>query len=141
MDETIDAGPLLTESPVLIYPHDTAFTLWNRSKDALLLLFKEVVQSRLWIARPMADCKRHTPGILHTKSMYEKNRQIRETQATAIERKIRAYWHPPFLGAYFQFCGKRYYPIPEAIAEREMAACAQESKPETISVSEIRNEQ
>lgn len=69
--------------------------------------------------RAMADCG-DVPSVPQDESLahYYSREMFREAKrilpsddSTMVERRIRAFWFPPYEGAYVELAGKKYYPV------------------------------
>ena len=101
MEETFDTGDIISTSLFPMYPEwETAFSLEARTQVLMLLLFKEVC---IWInsGKELPRIKQDNPYYI-TKKMFEDARKIYPQDSKEIvERKIRAFWYPPYPGANY----------------------------------------
>jgi len=116
IDADIDTGPIID---VLDFPIDpvreTARSLEATSQGRLLELF-----DRVW-----AQCKSDVAGL--TRLPNEGGRQLSRNQLEAmkrinptiddVERKTRAFWFPPYDGAWLEINGARYTLVNHSILE------------------------
>ncbi len=115
MTEDIDSGDIIKVIRFPINPHkETAYSLERETRPYLLSLFKEV----------MMDIKEHgkprgTPqkgGRYISRKEFESMKLIRESDSPElIERKIRAFFYPPYPGAEVELKGRRYTIISDEI--------------------------
>ncbi|MBE7559778.1 formyl transferase [bacterium] len=113
--ETIDTGDVIE---VRRFPIDaereTAQSLERKSQRHLLALFRDVIDRLLRDGcLPRAP---QGPGRYYTRQeMEDAKRVLPEDPAELVERKIRAFWYPPYEGAYLEREGRRYTLVSEAI--------------------------
>ena len=107
--EEFDAGPIIK---VLKFPIDsskeTAFSLEKTAQEKMSVLFKEVVDMLL-----KGEPIKTTPnkgGLYLTSEQLEamKNIDIRNNSAAEINRKIRAFFFPPYKGAKLAIQGEEF---------------------------------
>lgn len=108
VDETIDTGDIIKVNKFQIDPKkETAYSLEQQSQKHLLNLFKEVIE----IATKTNSLPRQkqTQGNYFSKKDFEKLRRITANDSLdEIERKTRAFWYPPYDGAYIEINGQEY---------------------------------
>jgi|GEM_PF-620224 len=109
VDENIDTGDIIKVRKFKIDPtKETAMSLERKSQAHLLELFLEVV--------PLFKEGKNIPrvpqdyGRYFTKDYYEslKKVDLEKDDAETIERKVRAFWFPPYDGAYVEVGEKRF---------------------------------
>ena len=115
VDESFDTGDLIKVHRFEIDPsRETAFSLDQKTQQILLMLFKEVAD----IALDTGTLPR-TPqgeGRYVTRQEYDNLRKIRpDDTIEEIERKIRAFWYPPYPGATVQVLGKKFTLVTEEL--------------------------
>lgn len=108
VDETIDTGDIIEVRRFDINPRrETALSLEQKSQRALLELFEDVID----LALSGAPLPR-TPqgeGRYTSRQAFEEMRRIMPTDTPAeIERKVRAFWYPPYRGATIEIGGQTY---------------------------------
>lgn len=112
MSERLDDGPILGIRPVPIMPRDTAQSLEERSKEALLNLLFDTFTERAWEKLPPSECEQPAAGMLWTKRMFENMAFIDDMGACDLDLHARAFWNPPRSASYIERDGRRYYIIP-----------------------------
>ena len=99
VDESFDTGDIIKVNKFPIDPKkETAFSLEQKSQTFLVSLFKEVIN----LVKENKNLPR-TPqrgGRYYSMNDFEKLRVITKSDSLEeIERKIRAFWYPPYKGA------------------------------------------
>ena len=117
VDETFDTGDIIKTRTFKIDPRqETAFSLEQKSQVFLLELFDEVIDELLQkgtLPRAPQDI-----GRLRTKEDFENLRRIQSGDtAEEIERKVRAFWYPPYSGAAVEIGGREYTLVSEELLE------------------------
>lgn len=114
VDEGIDTGPILRVSSFEIDPHtETAKSLEAKTQPDLKKLFEEVVSCV--IENPAEQST--TPnlgGRYLSRADLEALKQI-DPERDDIGRKIRAFWFPPYDGAWMELSGEKYTLVNRAI--------------------------
>lgn len=107
--EEFDAGPIIR---VLRFPMDptteTAWSLEKKTQPKLDQLFGETME--LFMSGKPIRTRENTGGLYLTGTQLEKLKEVfpgKESPAE-IERKIRAFFFPPYHGAYVMLGGKKY---------------------------------
>lgn len=117
VDESIDSGDIIKVSKFDIDPKlETAFSLEQKSQVTLLELFEEVIE----MVMRDETFKTYPQGKGHyfSKEDFEKLRKIQpDDSLEKIERKIRAFWYPPYGGACLELQGKEFTLINEKLLE------------------------
>ena len=108
IDEGFDTGDLIkVERFEIDAGKHTAFSLEQLTQGYLLRLFKEVISALL--AGGRLSRRKQGEGRYISKSEFENLRRISEEDTPeAIDRKIRAFWYPPYPGAYIEKNGKKF---------------------------------
>jgi len=117
VDESFDGGEIIKVAKFDIDPKkETAFSLEQKSQTALLELFKEIVNTiQLNGTIPSSP---QGGGKYYSKEDFERLRRIsRDDSIDDIERKIRAFWYPPYGGAYVKIKGKEFTLINDKLLE------------------------
>jgi len=115
VDKTFDTGDIVAERRFDVDPdQETAFSLEQKSMRELVALFKTVMTNVLRdqsLPRiPQGE------GTTFSRDVTEKERLIgKDDDEGLIDRKIRAFWYPPFSAATILLNGKRYYVVNEAL--------------------------
>jgi methionyl-tRNA formyltransferase len=108
MDSEIDTGGIVK---VFDFPIDldteTAQTLERKSQPMLYVLFQEVVQAAIESPQPLPTVP-NVGGRYVSRAQMEAMKEIR--LGDDIGRKIRAFWFPPYDGAY-QLIGDQKYTL------------------------------
>jgi methionyl-tRNA formyltransferase len=115
VEETFDSGDIIKTKKFSIDPEtETAFSLEQKSQPYMLDLFKDVIG----MAQENGALPR-TPqgkGRYFSKKEFEKLREIHsENTLEEIERKIRAFWYPPYGGAFIKIQGKEFTVVNKAL--------------------------
>lgn len=108
MDANFDTGDIIKVRRMeMDSTTDTALSLEERTRAEMLLLFKEVCNK---IDRGEALPRSKQKGVHSvTRREFEEARRIQpEDDDEIIERKIRAFWYPPYSGATYGLNGKSY---------------------------------
>ncbi len=116
IDETIDTGPIIAVRRFAIDPHiETARSLEKTSMGELELLFDDVWGR--FLANPgRVECGPNEGGRLLTRREIEEMKRI-DPRRDDIGRKIRAFWFPPYDGAYIEVNGERYTLVDRTILD------------------------
>ena len=110
VDEDFDAGDLVKVIKFDIDPmKENSYSLAQKSLPVLLELFKEVID----IASKTGSLPRvpqdRNQGRYFSQRDFDELRKIKPTDSLdEIERKVRAFWHPPFAGASIEIKGKEF---------------------------------
>lgn len=106
VDESIDTGPIVT---VREFPIDsnaeTCVTLERKSMEELTALVSEVV-SRAISSTALLDSQPNVGGKYVSRLEMEAMKRIEP--GDDLGRKIRAFWFPPYDGAYIEIDGQKY---------------------------------
>ncbi len=108
VDETIDTGQIIKVQKFFIDKENiNTIELEKLSQEKLLELFKEFVKDILE-NKPITSTKQSN-GKYINKEMLEKSKEITiNSKKEDIDKKIRAFWFPPYNGAYIEIDGKKY---------------------------------
>jgi methionyl-tRNA formyltransferase len=114
VDERFDTGDLVEVRRFPIDPGaETAWSLDLRSQEELLELFREVVGTLV----SGGELSREPQGEGRYVSREDLERMRRtppEADPEEVERRIRAFWYPPWPGATIERDGRRYTLVDEA---------------------------
>lgn len=111
IDENIDTGDIIEKMMFGITKSETALSLANKTSNCLYDLFIKVMTTAL--SNVEFNRTKQSGGLYFSMKDFEELREIKSTDTPGIiERKIRAYWHPPFDGAYFYLNGVQVQTIP-----------------------------
>jgi methionyl-tRNA formyltransferase len=119
VDESFDTGDVVEVERFDIDPAtDTAFSLDLASQEHLLALFERVMERAL-AGEPLP----RTPqgeGRYVTRAEFEELRVVRA--GDDLERKLRAFWYPPWPGAVIEVDGRRLTLVDEPLLADVAAA-------------------
>jgi len=126
VDEEFDTGDLIAVERFPIDPdRETAFSLDLRSQEALLALFQRVVGAAL-AGHELPRSPQGEGGRYVTRDELESLRRVRP--GDDVERKLRAFWYPPWPGATVELDGRVLTLVDDGllaeVAERYRAAGA-----------------
>ena len=114
MDKKLDNGDIIASKKIKIDPlEETALSLEGKSQIALLNLFKHIISYFLKDEIKLPRKKNGTGRVITRKQM-ESMKKI-NPKIDDIERKIRAFWFPPYDGAYIEINGKKFTLVSENI--------------------------
>jgi len=118
VDPEFDTGDIIkVEKFDINLTKETAFSLEQKSQEYLLKIFKETIEIAL-SGRPLPR-KKQKEGRCFTKEDFEKLRIISSSDTyEEIERKIRAFWYPPYPGAALKFKDKEFTIIDQNILNK-----------------------
>lgn len=106
VNEEIDCGEIIES---LWFPvdvdHETAVSLEAKSQVKLLELFESIVDRAL-LAKNLMSASPNIGGRYVSRAEMEAMKQI--NPGDDVERKIRAFWFPPYNGAYVLVNGVKY---------------------------------
>tara|TARA_R110002153_G_scaffold1395_1_gene7180 strand:- start:5529 stop:6218 length:690 start_codon:yes stop_codon:yes gene_type:complete len=119
MEEKFDTGDIVFSNTFKICKEtETAFSLRDKSREKLFDLLKEYVVA-LKKDIPIKKMKQVGESKYFSKKMLNKERIIQEKDShKVIDKKIRAFWCPPYPGAAFNINGKQYIIINEQILKQ-----------------------
>lgn len=96
---------------------ETSFSLEQKSQKHLFELFKNITKI-LFDGKDLPR-KKQVNGKYFSKKDFERLRQINENDSKElISKKIRAFWYPPFPGAYIKIKNKEYTIIDDNMLEK-----------------------
>ncbi|WP_271397044.1 formyltransferase family protein [Salinicoccus roseus] len=111
MSEDIDAGDILSIKKFEITNKETAFSLEQKSMVKLLELFKEIFSDDLKTYIEKKYKNEVGLGRYINKKQFETMKYINPNDSQElIDKKIRAFWYPPYEGAKVKV-GNKYYTI------------------------------
>ncbi|HEU0024298.1 MAG TPA: formyltransferase family protein [Thermoleophilaceae bacterium] len=123
VDESLDTGDLVEVERFEIDPdRETALSLDVKSQERLLGLFQRVVERA--IAGEELPREPQGDGRYVSLAELEEMRLVRE--GDDVERKLRAFWYPPWPGAVVEIDGRRLTLVDEALLS-ELARTYRES--------------
>lgn len=116
VDSSIDTGPIISAETFSIDPEkSTAQSLERESQDVLLRLFEAVVD-QLCKAPGRVQTTPNGEGLHLSRLELEAMKKI-DLSNDDIDRKIRAFWFPPYDGAYIEVNGRRYTLVNRALLQ------------------------
>jgi len=115
VDDKIDTGDIISVNRFPIdSERETVVSLERTCRDKLLYTFKTVVNRVLTEGK--LQCFPNVGGHYTSRAQMEAMKEIRP--GDDIERKIRAFWFPPYDGAYITMGGKKYTLVCEQILQQ-----------------------
>ncbi len=116
VDQDFDTGDIIKVNRFPINSEElTAFSLEQTTQDYLLELFKEVMLE-FKLKKSGVPRRKQGNGRYIDRSEFERIRRITNKDSQEeIERKIRAFWYPPYEGAYVEIDGRRYTLVNEFV--------------------------
>jgi methionyl-tRNA formyltransferase len=117
VDEDFDTGDIIKVNKFSINSlKETSFSLERKSQEEMLNLFKEIIDM-LNVGKSLTRIPQNN-GKYRSKEEFEELRKIKETDSLdQIERKIRAFWYPPYEGAVIKIKNKEFTIINKHILE------------------------
>ena len=114
IDEEYDTGDIIEYRKFKIPDNIYNIDLVSKAHDALFELFRDIVTDLS--AGKTLEKKEQQGGYFYSISEMEKLKYIQADDDTpSIEKKIRAFWHPPFSGAKIILNGRDYTVINDEI--------------------------
>jgi methionyl-tRNA formyltransferase len=118
MDEQFDTGNIIKLKHYDIdWRTETAHDIEHRGRGVMLSLFCEIIE--------MIIQKKELPNIKQenmrytNKEQFEAMKVIKDTDSPEfIETKARAFWYPPFEGAYYVINGSRFTITPKSVLSK-----------------------
>ncbi|MEC7641960.1 formyltransferase family protein [Idiomarina sp.] len=106
VDEEIDTGDIIKVDWFDIDAEsETAQSLERKSTDVLYGLFESVVEKAL-TKEGKLETTPNRGGVYTSRSTMEEMKKVLD--GDDLERKVRAFWFPPYDGAYIEMNGNRY---------------------------------
>lgn len=106
IDEGVDTGNIINVSRFPIdAAAETAVTLESKSMSVLEMLAKKIIAEAIE-AHSLLPSYKNEGGKYMSRSEMEGMKRIRE--GDDLSRKVRAFWFPPYDGAYIEIDGNRY---------------------------------
>ncbi len=108
IDKEFDSGDIIKVNKFDVdLKKETSFSLEQKSQIHLLELFKNIIKI-IFEEKNLPREKQHD-GKYFSQKDFERLRQINENDSEeVISKKIRAFWYPPFPGAYIKIQNKEY---------------------------------
>ena len=117
VDEEIDTGPIIERFDFSIDPsQETALSLERKSLSLLLELYRKVMR-QVFEGQSLTSVP-NEGGRYFDRADMENNKLVKV--GDDVDRKIRAYWFPPYSGAQVTIGGQNYTLVNEQIL-RELA--------------------
>lgn len=113
IDENIDTGDIIQQQNFNVdMSKETSGTLCSATMPHLLSLFEDVMED--FVFNRKINRIKQNGGTYFSGSDFEKLRKITDDDsASMVERKTRAYWNPPFDGAYIERDDKQFMVVPK----------------------------
>lgn len=106
MDDSIDTGGIIKVAAFPINPEsETVATLERLSAERMAALFREII-AQVLAAGTVLPSSPNIGGRYISRQQMEDMKEIREGDDVA--RKIRAFWYPPYDGAWLRVNGGKY---------------------------------
>ena len=108
IDKEFDSGDIIKVNKFDVdLKKETSFSLEQKSQVHLLELFKNII--KLIFEGNDLPRKKQDNGKYFSQKDFERLRQVNENDSEkTIAKKIRAFWYPPFPGAYIKIQNKEY---------------------------------
>ena len=104
IDESIDTGPIISVDYFDInYNNETVSSL---EKKSLIIMEKQIIKVLGLILKNKIKLKENSGGRYVSRKEMEEMKEIKE--GDDVDRKIRAFWYPPYDGAYIKIKNKKY---------------------------------
>jgi len=117
IDESIDTGDIIAEKRFSIDPtKETALSLERKSMKAMYELFIEVVDA-LEKNLPTEGKRQPNGRYISFKEMEEMKEIALNASIEEVEKRIRAFWFPPYRGAYIEIAGRKYTLVNDELLE------------------------
>lgn len=108
VDNDIDTGAIIRMYKFNIdYRHETAFTLEEKTQLIQQDLYKSVLTDVMAYGRLPATEQNQETGTYITRDQMEEAKRI-NVDSDDLDLKIRAFWFPPYTGAFIEINGKKY---------------------------------
>ncbi|NTU21785.1 hypothetical protein HPY28_15775 [Brevibacillus sp. HB1.2] len=128
VNEEIDTGDIISIKKFPIEIEETAFSLEKKSQKVMFELFKETIGmfcSEKSITRHKQEIN---SGEYFSRKVFESLKRIQSSDdLETINKKIRAFWYPPYQGAYIEIEGKKMTLVNEEVI-REVAEILHNNK-------------
>ncbi|PCI88895.1 MAG: formyl transferase [Hyphomicrobiales bacterium] len=106
VDEEIDTGEIIEISKLPVcYETETAQSLEEKCRPVLFDLFKKIANNAI-VSNTILDSYPNKGGVYISRQQMEALKEIKEPDD--INRKIRAFWFPPYEGAYIKIGGDKF---------------------------------
>lgn len=113
--EQIDRGDIIE---VLRFPYDfkngSVKELVELSSQHLYELFQKIY-TRFKDGEEVLGTPQRGPGRYYSRQDFEREKEVHSEESEELAlRRIRAFWYPPYEGAYLRLGGEKVYLVPEA---------------------------
>ena len=117
VDEAIDTGDVIEVRRFGIDPaRETAWSLARRSQREMLALFCDVID-RLLRDGTLPRTPQGAGRYITREEMNAAKRVDPNDPPELVERKIRAFWYPPYEGAYVELAGAHYTLVSDTVLQ------------------------
>lgn len=117
VDEGVDTGPIIDVFDFSIDPvEETAVSLESTTRRFMLALFKKTVRRIADSDEPQLPTTPNVGGRHVSRAEMEVMKRV--APGDDIDRKIRAFWFPPYRGASIEVNGREFTIVNDAILER-----------------------
>lgn len=108
VDESIDTGDIIKVYKFNFdYREETAYTLERKTQEIQVSLYKSVILDILKNGKLKAVKQSHNEGVYISREQMEAMKEI-DIEKDDIDLKIKAFWYPPYDGAYIKINNKKY---------------------------------
>lgn len=115
MDEAFDAGPIVRQRLFDVDMRlETCLSLERRTQGVIAELAREVIDLAL-TGEPLARTPQGEGRTFTKKDFLRLRKIVPEDDAEMVDRKIRAFWYPPYVGAEVEVGGRMYTLVSEEI--------------------------
>lgn len=116
MDANLDTGDIIKCDRFPISDMIVNKDLVTLTHQKLAVLFEEIIDRMLDGEIP--EGVKQDSGAYYSKADLEKNKMVLESESKEeIDRKIRAFWNPPYSGAQIEIAGAKYTLVNEDILQ------------------------
>ena len=126
-NEELDSGDIIKVNKFPINEDDTAFSLEQRTQVEMFELFKNVMEKirmREQLPRIRNVSLNGHPYLSKEQLEYLKEVKLEEIEyahdTIELERKCKAFWYPPYTGAYINIKGKKFTLVPTELLSKEI---------------------
>jgi methionyl-tRNA formyltransferase len=131
----IDTGPIIDVFKFSIDPNEeTVTTLERTSQDFMVRLFKKTVR-RVDEARSRLETRENTGGRSINRQEFNEIRKVND--GDDVHRKIRAFWFPPYHGAFIEINGEEFTLVNDQVLQDIAKAYARASVLDELSVESL----
>lgn len=115
VNENIDTGAVIRSYRFSFdYRHETAVTLERKTQQIQMDLYKSVIADVLEYGRLECVCQKKSQGKYISRQEMNALKKV-DVKKDDIDLKVRAFWFPPYDGAYIELHGKKYTLVNEHI--------------------------